>query len=48
MHASTLNSKAVFPDRDYDEVMRPILGLNLETVTVYEKAKIFDEIVYKI
>ena len=41
------DDKAVI-ERDYDETIDAILNMRPENISIYDKAKIFDEILYKI
>lgn len=41
------DAKAVV-ERDYNETINAILNMKAENISMYDKAKIFDEVLYKI
>ena len=41
------DSKAVV-ERDYNETINSVLNMRSEYISMYDKAKIFDEVLYKI
>ena len=34
--------------RDYQETLNAILNMRSENISIYDKAKVFDEVIYKI
>lgn len=41
------DSKALV-ERDYQETLNAVLSMKSENISMYDKAKIFDEVLYKI